>query len=189
MVETLRHLIEQYGYFAVVLGCILEGEMAVLLGVFAAQEELLILAGVIPAALAGTIIGDNFWFHAGRRLGRPALEKRADWRAKAGRIESLMERYGAPVMVGFRFFYGLRSVTPFVLGSLNISPWRFLALEALGAVLWVVTISLIGVFLADAVDSALARIQNVEKALLVVLLLAAMASFVIYSLNKWKKIR
>lgn len=180
MVETLRHLIEQYGYFAVAIGCFFEGETSILLGVFAAHREMLTVEGVAIAAIVGTVIGDNLFFHIGRRMGRPALDRRPDWRDKAARVERLVERYGAPVMIGFRFLYGLRYVTPFVLGSIGISPWRFFFLAAIGTLLWVGLVTFIGVYLASAVGKALAHIQNVEQVLVVVVLAAGLIGYLIY---------
>jgi membrane protein DedA with SNARE-associated domain len=165
MISTLAQLIAQYGYLAIGAGCLFEGEAAILLGVFAADQSLLALYGVVLSAILGTLCGDNFCFHAGRRMGRPALNARPGWRNKTARVERLLTRYGAPVMIGFRFFYGIRYVTPFVLGSMGISPLRFLLLEGLGTILWANTITLIGVYLAHALREVLANIQNAELVL------------------------
>ena len=183
MTETLHHLIGQYGYIAVAIGCFFEGETSILIGVFAALRDLLTVEGVAAAAIVGTVLGDNLFFHIGRRMGRPALDRRPGWRAKTARVERLLERYGAPVMIGFRFLYGLRYVTPFVLGSLGVSPWRFFLLAGLGTLLWVGTITTIGVYLADAVQKALAHIQDVEQILVVVVLAAALIGYAVYRLR------
>ncbi|GAB3672823.1 DedA family protein [Salinisphaera aquimarina] len=187
MIDTLQQLIGEYGYFAVALGCFLEGETAILLGVFAAHRGIIDVNGVLIAAIIGTMIGDNLCFHIGRRMGRPALDKRPAWRPKVARVEELLQRYGAPMMIGFRFLYGLRYVTPFVFGSLGISPLRFFILDAIGTVIWAGTITLIGVYLADAVQGALAHIQNVEQLLVIVLVIAAAVGFGIYRLRRRRK--
>jgi len=184
MVETLQHLIGQYGYFAVALGCFLEGETSILLGVFAAHRGILDAEGVWLAAICGTLIGDNLCFHIGRYMGRPALDKRPAWRPKVARVETLLQHYGAPMMIGFRFLYGLRYVTPFVFGSLGISPLRFFIYDLIGTVLWASTITLIGVYLASAVQQALAHIQNVEQALVVVVMLGALIGYGVYRLRR-----
>lgn len=184
MVETLQHLIGQYGYFAIALGCFLEGETSILLGVFAAHRGILDAEGVWLAAICGTLIGDNLCFHIGRHMGRPALDKRPAWRPKVARVEKLLQHYGAPMMIGFRFLYGLRYVTPFVFGSLGISPLRFFIYDLIGTVLWASTITLIGVYLASAVQKALAHIQNVEQALVVVVMLGALIGYGVYRLRR-----
>jgi len=189
MIDTLQQLIADYGYVAVTLGCLLEGEASILLGVFAASRDILTVEGVVIAAVAGTIVGDNVCFHIGRRMGRPALARRPDWQERVVFVERLLERYGAVVIIGFRFLYGIRYITPFVLGSLDISPWRFLALEATGAILWALLVAVIGVYLADAVTTALAHIQNAEQALLIAVLLAGVLGYLIYRFRRWRRSR
>lgn len=184
MVVALGQLIAQYGYLAVAVGCLFEGETSILLGIIASHHTSLVVEGVVVSAIIGTIIGDNTCFHVGRRMGRPALDKRPGWQAKAARVERLLERYGAPIMIGFRFLYGVRYVTPFVLGSLDISPWRFLLLDGIGTLLWANTIAVIGIYLADALQRALAHIHSVEMALLVIVATLVIAGLGIYYLHR-----
>ncbi|MDA3920366.1 MAG: DedA family protein [Salinisphaera sp.] len=188
MVETLSHLISQYGYLAVAIGCFFEGETSVLLGMLAAHRGILTYGGVWTAATLGTMLGDNFWFHVGRITGRPALTRRPGWQAKATRVEVLLEKYGPLVMIGFRFLYAMRSITPFVLGALGTSPWRFLFYDLIGTLIWSTTITIIAYFLADAIQRALGHIQNVEQALLVlVLVVIAIVSGLYYLRRRRRK--
>lgn len=189
MVETLQHLIGQYGYLAVTIGCFIEGETAILLGVFAAQREMLDVEGVLIAAVIGTMIGDNVCFHIGRHMGRPALDRRPDWKPKVARVEQLLARYGAPMMIGFRFLYGLRYVTPFVFGAVGISPWRFFLLDAIGTLLWACTITFIGVYLASAVQGALGHIQSVEQGLVAAVVLIALIGGGLYWWRRRQRLR
>lgn len=187
MVETLSHLISQYGYFAVALGCFFEGEAAVLLGMLAAHREILTYGGVWIAATLGTMAGDNFWFHTGRIAGRPALARRPHWQAKIARVERLLSRYGPWVIIGFRFLYAVRTITPFVLGAVGISPWRFLFYDVIGTLIWSTTITIIAYFLAGAIQRAMGHIQNVEQALLVVVVVIVSAVSVVYYVRRRRR--
>lgn len=187
MVDTLSHLISQYGYFAVVIGCFFEGETAVLLGILAAHHGILTYTGVWVAATLGTLAGDNFWFHVGRHAGRPAMARKPTWQAKATRVEALLERYGPLVMIGFRFLYAMRSITPFVLGSLGISPWRFLFYDLIGTLIWSTTITIIAYCLADAIQQAMGHIQNAEQALLALVLIIIAGASGIYYLRRRRR--
>ena len=184
MIETLQGLMGDYGAIAVAIGCLLEGETAILLGVFAVHRGMFPLEAVMIAAVVGTMIGDNVCFHIGRRIGRPALDRRPGWQPKIARVEGLLERHGAPVMIGFRFLYGLRYVTPFLLGSLGISPLRFFCFATLGTLIWVGTITFIGVHLAGAVDVALNHIQEVEKVLVAVVLVGGAIAVGYYRMRR-----
>ena len=52
-------------------------------------------------------------------------------------------------MISFRFFYGLRNPTPFVIGLSSIRTARFVALNTLGAAIWAVTLGLMGFLLGE----------------------------------------
>jgi membrane protein DedA with SNARE-associated domain len=184
MIETLQGFIADFGAFAVAIGCLFEGETAILLGVFGAHRGWFSLESVVIAATLATILGDNLCFHIGRRMGRPALDRRPGWQPKIARVERLLERYGAPVMIGFRFLYGLRYVTPFLLGSLGVSPLRFFLLASFGTVLWVGTVTFVGVHLAGAIEHALAHIQDVEKILVAIVLVGAGLGVAIYWMRR-----
>lgn len=184
MLETLQNLIDQYGYWAVALGCIVEGEISVLLGAIAVHEGLMKLGGLMSAAFIGTMISDVGFYFAGRHFGRAALARRSlRWRARARLAERLLTRYGTPAIVGFRFVFGLRSVAPFVFGTINVGPWRFLLLSGIGAALWAVGFSLIGLLFANALAATLAHIRQVEIGLLVVLLCASLIAAAVFALR------
>ena len=117
-------------------------------------------------------------------MGRPALARRPQWHAKATRVEALLERYGALIMIGFRFLYAMRSVTPFVLGSLGVSAWRFFFYDVIGTLIWSTTVSVIAYHLAHAVDKAIAHIHNIEQIALIIVILAAGAGGLIYYLRR-----
>ena len=180
MIAALGQLVAQYGYIAVAGGCFFEGEAAVLLGMFAVHEGYLSTHGVWLAAFIGTLIGDNIWLHIGRAMGRPAIARRPPWQARANRIEALVERRGALLIIGFRWIYAMRSLTPFVLGSVGVSPWRFLFFDVIGILIWATVMSLIGFYLAEALQQALRHIEIAELLLLVVAVLAATLGYLIY---------
>lgn len=184
MLELIQYLIDQYGYWAVLLGAVLEGEISVLLGAIAAHEGLLQLGGVMLAAFTGTMISDVGFYLAGHHFGRPALSRRSlRWRARARLTERLLARYGAPAIFGFRFVFGLRSVAPFVFGTVNVRPLRFLLLSGLGAAVWAVSFSFLGVLLANALQATIVYLRHVEIALLALLLFASLAATAVYLLR------
>ena len=56
--------------------------------------------------------------------------------AKNDRIQGLIARYQAAVIIGVRFAYGLRIAGPVLIGMSSVSGYRFTLLYALSAVLW-----------------------------------------------------
>jgi membrane protein DedA with SNARE-associated domain len=141
---TLEYLIARYGYPALVAGTALEGETILVIAGFLAHRGYLALPYVILAAFIGTLAGDQFYFHLGRRSGAALLERRPQWQEKANKVRALFEHHRIKIVLGFRFLYGLRIITPFVIGMSGFSVKLFIVLNAISAIIWAVVISCLG---------------------------------------------
>ncbi|MBI3343771.1 MAG: DedA family protein [Gammaproteobacteria bacterium] len=185
---SLQELIAAYGYWAVFVGSVAEGETVVVLGGIAAHRGYLDLPWVMAAAFAGGWSGDLFYFFLGRRHGNaflarfPALERRA---ATARR---LIDKHHTAAIVIVRFLYGLRTVGPMVIGMSTVPAARFMALNALGALLWaVVAVTTAGYAFSNVMDTLLPQIRHYEEYLfLTVLAAGALLGLLGYA---WRKCR
>ncbi|KPK07868.1 MAG: hypothetical protein AMJ64_05330 [Betaproteobacteria bacterium SG8_39] len=169
MPQSLQALIDSYGYAVLFVGTFLEGETVLLLGGAAARLGYLRLEWVIACAFLGSLLGDQLWFWIGRRYGRALLARRPTWQQRVDRVHAMLARYETPLLIGFRFVYGIRNLTPFVVGMSRIAPAKFVVLNALGALLWSVVGGLLGYALAQAADALLGDIKRFELELLGVL--------------------
>ena len=158
----LESLLNEYGYPVLLLGTFLEGETVLILGGVAAHLGYLSLNWVIACGFLGTLFGDQLYFYLGRRHGDGFLARRPAWQARSQRIYRIMERYPVLLVLGFRFLYGMRTVTPFALGMSNISHLRFTLLNTLGAGLWAVAIGLAGFYFGQSVEVVLGDIKHYE---------------------------
>ena len=166
MTEWMQGLIEHAGYALLFVGTMLEGETVLVLGGAAARLGYLRLEWVIACAFAGSLLGDQIWFWIGRRYGTRMLARRETWRSRVERIHAQLRRYEVPFLVGFRFVYGIRNLTPFVVGMSRIGATKFLLLNALGALLWSVAGALAGYLLTQAADALLGDVKRFELAFL-----------------------
>jgi len=116
----LQTFLQTYGYWALLIGTFLEGETILIIGGFAAHRGYLSLTLVILAAFAGTLAGDQFFFFIGRKKGKAFLDKRPSWKPNIEKVHVLLDRYQTLLILGFRFLYGLRTVTPFVIGMSRV---------------------------------------------------------------------
>ncbi|HBV38481.1 MAG TPA: DedA family protein [Erwinia sp.] len=132
----INHLIEQYGYVALFLGCIAEGETFTLLGGVAAHEGLLHYGLVVLVAMAGGILGDTALFFLGRYYGATILKKFKKHQKQIKKANSLIRKRPVLFVIGVRFMYGLRIVGPIIIGSSQLKPQKFMLLNVIGAVLW-----------------------------------------------------
>lgn len=175
-IELFKELIAQYGYLALFIGTFLEGETILLLAGFAAQSPdfNLDLRLVILAAFTGSLAGDQTAFFIGRHFGRKLVARSEKWRQRADKVHAMLRKYHEVLILSFRFFYGLRNLTPFVLGTADISVLKFFILNAIGAAIWAVSFALIGFAFGSLLENVLVRvIDNVHHVELAVLGVAA----------------
>jgi len=158
----LESLLIQYGYPILLIGTFFEGETILVLGGVAAQMGYLSLDRVIACGFAGTLLGDQLYFLLGRRYGPGYLASRPAWQARSQKVYRIMERHPVLLILGFRFLYGLRTVTPFAIGMSNISYLRFALLNLLGAGLWAGLIALAGYYFGHGVALLIGDIQHYE---------------------------
>ena len=186
---TLEYLISHYGYIALFIGVFLEGETVLIAAGFAARLGHLSLTWVILIAFAGSLAGDQFYFFLGRIKGKAFLQRRPRWQAKVKKVWALFERYRTLVILGFRFMYGLRSVTPFAFGLSAISGIRFFILNATGAAVWSVAVGFVGYLFGAVARVVLVDVRGYEHWIIPGVLCAGALVWIIYFLHNRAKSR
>jgi len=187
ILDFLRNLIAQYGYWAVGVALLLEnagmpvpGETVLLLAsVLAYSREELQLSYIIVVGVCAATLGDNLGYFIGYRGGRRLFDRyRSAFRIKPETIargEGLFDRYGAVTILFARFIFGLRVIAGPLAGVLNM-PWkRFAIFNFLGALLWVTVISFAGYKFGkhwDVLTEYLERFNVLIGAVVVVILIA-----------------
>ncbi len=161
----IERFLEHWGYVALAFGTAIEGEGVVIVGATLAHRGTLDVRGVVLAAFVGGLCGDQAWYWIGRRYGARVLASRPRWSERAARVSERMRRWGDAYVVAFRFLYGLRTISPLLLGMSGFPPLRFACLNAIGAALWSVTITAAGWALGSAVEAMLGRVARVEELL------------------------
>ena len=163
---NIEALLQAYGYYALFIGTFLEGETILVLAGFLAHQGYLELRWVILLAFLGSLSGDTLVFHIGRWKGRAFLARRPRWDKRAARVQRALDKYGTYVVLSFRFFYGLRNITPFVIGSTGFKPTRFFLLNATGAAIWAVVVGSLGYLFGEAIGLFLKDVKKYERWLL-----------------------
>jgi membrane protein DedA with SNARE-associated domain len=133
---SLEELISNYGYLAILVITFIEGETIVILAGIAAHLGYLDLQWVIVTAIIGSTSGDQLWYYIGRHWGPKIIKKRPAWQKAADKVYKHLHKHQYWLILTFRFYYGLRNVTPFAVGSAGIPRLRFLVLNVIGAIVW-----------------------------------------------------
>ena len=173
----LQQLVIDYGYLALFIGTFLEGETILVIAGFLAHIGYLELHWVILAAFLGTFAGDQTFFYLGRFKGIAFLEKRPLWHSKTDKVFDLLHRHQIKVVLGFRFLYGVRNVTPFVIGASRMHPGKFFLLNFLGALIWAIAVGYLGYQFGEIAHAVLGEIKQYEMHFLVGLIVIGLLLF------------
>lgn len=164
--EAVQGLIEQYGYAGVVIGTFFEGETVLLVAGFIAHLGYLRLDLVIVCAFIGSVTGDQAAYWIGRRYGRRLVARWPSLTPRLYRFTRLLERHQNLVLLSFRFIYGMRLSAPLAIALSEVSPTRFVLLNAAGGAAWAFLVGLLGYGFGQSVETLIGDIKRVEHVLL-----------------------
>ncbi|GHT01661.1 hypothetical protein FACS1894139_07170 [Planctomycetales bacterium] len=154
--KLLRH----YGYFVILIWTFFEGETIVIIASALANKMGLNPWLIALAAFCGSFLSDQLMFSLGKYKGHdllrifPRIEKNLDQAA------ALFKRYDNILILGFRFVYGVRNVTPVLLGLSGVSHKKFFGLNFIGGAVWALTFSFGGYYSGKAFLYLMDRVKH-----------------------------
>jgi membrane protein DedA with SNARE-associated domain len=179
MLQLLLDYFVRFGYWVVFIGVMLEnaglpvpGETIMLAGGFFAARGHFELQYVIIIGLIGAVLGDNAGYWIGRILGRQALERYGRYifltAHRLEKVDRFFHRFGGRTIFIARFVTGLRVFAALIAGS-TLMPWQgFLLFNIAGAVVWSVTIALIGFLFGEHWEQLMRIVHSSGIAALVI---------------------
>jgi membrane protein DedA with SNARE-associated domain len=164
-----------HGYWILAVGCMVEGEMVLMLAAFAAHRGYLNPWAVFTIAAACAFVSNQFFFWVGRRHGIALLERWPFLATHSARIRRLMERHVTLAAVAVRFAYGMRVAGPLLIGTSSIRPLSFAVLNALSAIVWALLVGGAGWLFGAAAQEMFSSLAHVEGWLFGALIVALVA--------------
>ncbi|HHJ4502263.1 DedA family protein [Raoultella ornithinolytica] len=147
----INNLISQYGYAALVIGSMAEGETITLLGGVVAHQGLLKFPLVVLSVALGGMIGDQLLYLLGRRFGGKLLKRFSRHQARIRKAQRMIQRRPYLFVIGTRFMYGFRVIGPLLIGASRLPPKVFLPLNILGALVWALLFTTLGYLGGEAI--------------------------------------
>lgn len=178
----MEELISTYGYPAIVAGTFFEGETIVLVAGYLANRGYLALQGVAICAFLGSWAGDTLYFFVGRRWGGRLLQRYPARRPAADRALRMLHRYHVVFILSFRFIYGLRTVSPFVIGMSEVPATRFVLLNMLASAIWASAFSVGGYLLGTVLEAMLKKAERFEAFVIGGLVVAGLVGWLVHAL-------
>lgn len=173
-------------YLTLFLGSLVEGESIVLIcSALAYKYEVISLPALIFLAFLGSMTADQTLFFVGRTYGPRLLERRESWKNASKRVFHHLHRHSTLFIISFRFIYGVRTISPIVIGAAGVSVKRFATLNVFAAFLWALISCvggyLLGYFFADSIEGFIKNIEKYQKYIaLGIVAIIAIISFYIY---------
>ncbi len=143
---------------------------------FAAARGQLSLSGVILAGVAGTLLGNVFWFELARAFGadrtRRLCERYGRYigvrREDLDKAEVTLRRWGPLAVFLGRMMPGIRTVISIPAGLIEMPRLVFYAWTAFGSLIWVGGLALLGYVLDEGYQNIEAYVGPIGKVLILV---------------------
>lgn len=147
--EAALEFVKSWGYIAVFLGALVEGE-SVMLGASAlAYAGYLNIYYIGIIAFFATLFAEQICYFIGRRHGMNLFNKYPRFKPGAEKAFILLKKIDVVFILTCRFIYGIRTVSPLVIGAAGIPPKKFIPLNILAAAIWSVSSCWLGYELGE----------------------------------------
>ncbi len=175
--KELESFISHWGYVAVFLGTLVEGEVTMVISGFLASQNIFDMRAVILWGAIGGFLGDQFFFVAGWLSHRFRLLKRLERNVRYRKARRVIRKYGAYIILFSRYLVGMRMAFSFALGAMRVPFRKFSLLNFFSAFMWAPTVAFLGYALGAVALRILGDVKKYETALIAILLAIALLGF------------
>jgi membrane-associated protein len=159
-------LVKDFGYLGIFITLFLES--GVFFGFFLPGDSLLFTAGllasqhylnvigVIVISVLAAILGNNVGYYTGKRYGRRLFKKEGSFWFSPKRLDEagkFFDKEGPQSLVLARFIPAGRTFVPIAAGTAKMKYTRFLLFNALGGLLWGISLPILGYTIGRTVPS------------------------------------
>lgn len=134
-------------------------------------------------AVCGSLLGDLFWFHAGRRYGGKTLQTLCKLSLSRDscvkQTERFFGRWGVRVLFAAKFIPGLSLVSVPLAGAMGVRLFTFIKFDAVGAGLWAASGLAVGAIFAHQINAVFVAL-NIYGRDAIELAVIALALYIVY---------
>jgi len=159
---SLESLVSQFGYIALIVGLMLEGETILIMAAFLAHRGHLELSWVILISILVEFLSGQFFFRMGATQGSRYLEAQPKMGRNMEKAKSLLERNTSFIFLAYQFMYGFRIIIPFVSGMNKANYRKFSILNLTGIILWSLLYGITGYLFGHVVEIILQDVERYE---------------------------
>ncbi|PEN88961.1 DedA family protein [Bacillus toyonensis] len=187
--EWIYELFQQYGYYVVLVGLLLEyialpfpGEPTLAYAGFLSHQGDLSLPILIFLSFIGTSVGMTFQYFLGNKLGMPFIQKYGKYvfltERKIKLTQTWFDKYGCFLIFIAFFIPGVRHFTGYFAGIINLPFRRFALTIYSGALFWVSFFLIGGYWLGENLEDIFMVLgQNIWKILFGIIVITLIIRF------------
>ncbi|MBI4175459.1 DedA family protein [Candidatus Berkelbacteria bacterium] len=160
---TLIKTVGYVGLFGIVfaesglfIGFFLPGDSLLFTAGFLAAQGYLSLPPVIVVCFLGAVLGDNFGYAFGKKVG-PAIFRRDDsvlfHKDQLATAHAYYQRYGGKTIILARFLPVVRTFVPILAGVGDMHYPTFVIYNVVGGLLWAVGLPVLGFYLGNLIPN------------------------------------
>lgn len=156
----MEQFVHQNGYLTVFITVAFAGEFGLMAGAALARTGSVTLTGVVILGTAASFAANMIYYYAGKFLWGKWKFLRERFGEKVDRSSRVVRRYGSPLMLVARFFYGVRDIVPITLGLYRTEPGLFALYNIIGAFIWAFFFTVLGDAFAGFIKGSFRSIQT-----------------------------
>ncbi len=158
--SLMEHFIHHNGYLTVFITVVLTGEFGLIAGAALARTGAVSLTGVVILGTAASFVANTIYYLAGKFLWSKWRFIREKFGPKVDRSSRIVRRYGSPLMLVARFFYGVRDIVPLALGLYRVEAGLFSLYNIIGAFIWAFFFTVLGDAFSGFVKGSFRNIET-----------------------------
>lgn len=188
MQQTLE-FIENYaiwGYGILFLYSFGGGMIALLAASVLAGVGKLDLSLCIIIAAVANFLGDELLFYLAKFNKNAVLPYFKKHRRKLALAQILFKSYGGKIILAKKFIYGLKTLIPLAIGLSKYNAKKFLFLNAICAIVWAVSLGLLGFFAGDFIQQ-ISEKYGQNTSFLIIFLVAILFALWLYFEKQTKR--
>lgn len=159
--ESVLISLSDWGYWLVFFGSMVEGEVILLSASAASALGYLDIHKVFIIAFCTTVCADQGLFFLGRHIGTDWLVHRIPKLEKARtKAFELLHKMDIFFIFSFRFIYGIRTISPLIIGSAKVKPIRFIICNIISGLTWAGLSCWLGYSIADTISDGVFNFKD-----------------------------
>ena len=159
MQETID-LIIKYGYIILFLYSLGGGFVALIGASVLSWAGKMDLTLSITVAIVANFLGDLLLFYLTRYQKESMLGYIKKHKRKIAYINILMKKYGSIILIVQKYIYGIKTLVPAAVALTKYSFVKFNIYNAIGAIIWGISIGLLGYFLGEFIVNLVDKLSS-----------------------------